>query len=269
VKRLILYIILGWSVVSANAQLDSTGVKARFTPGSFIDFEVDNLGNRYVLSTDNRLIKLSADGDSVAEFNDVRRYGRISYMDVTNPLKILLFFQEFGTIVMLDRFLNNINSIDLRKFNLFQVKSIGLAYDNNVWVYDELEGKLKRIADDGSMINESTDIRQMTDSVPDPDRLIDQGGLVYLYDSLKGVFIFDHYGGFQKFIALRNWQHLFVTDNTLLGREGHYFMKYDEKTGEQDRQEIPAYCLPAIKIIVRPDKVYVLKGDGIHVYKNG
>lgn len=256
-------------MVSANAQVAGPGVKARFIPGSFIDFEVDNLGNMYVLSNDSRLKKINDAGDSLAVFNDVRRYGKISYIDVTNPLKILLYFQEYGTIVMLDRFLNNINSIDLRKFNLFQVKSIGLAYDNNVWIYDELEGKLKKIADDGSLISETTDIRQLTDSVPDPDLLMDQGGLVYLYDSLQGVFIFDHYGGFQKFLPLRNWQHFTVIDNTILGWEGHYFLKYTEKTGEEAKQEIPAYCLPAIKIVVRPDNIYVLKTDGIYVFKNG
>lgn len=256
-------------MVSANAQVAAPGVKARFIPGSFIDFEVDNLGNMYVLSKDSRLKKINDAGDSLAVFNDVRRYGKISYIDVTNPLKILLYFQEYGTIVMLDRFLNNINSIDLRKFNLFQVKSIGLAYDNNVWIYDELEGKLKKIADDGSLISETTDIRQLTDSVPDPDLLMDQGGLVYLYDSLQGVFIFDHYGGFQKFLPLRNWQHFTVIDNTILGWEGHYFLKYTEKTGEEAKQEIPAYCLPAIKIVVRPDNIYVLKTDGIYVFKNG
>ena len=32
------------------------------------------------------------------------RYGKIAYIDVSNPLKILLFYQEFGTIVTLDRF---------------------------------------------------------------------------------------------------------------------------------------------------------------------
>ncbi len=267
-KKLISYIILSWALFSATAQVDSPGLKARFIPGNFTDFEVDNLGNIYVLSADNRLKKLNAAGDSLAVFNDVRRYGRITYIDATNPLKILLYYQEFGTIVMLDRFLNNINSIDLRKFNLFQVKSIGLAYDNNVWIYDELEGKLKKIGDDGILINETTDIRQLTDSVPDPDLLIDQGGLVYLYDSLKGIFVFDHYGGFQKFIPLQNWQHFSVIDNTILGWEGHYFLKYGEKTGEQEKQEIPAYYLPAIKIVVRPENVYVLKTDGIHVYKN-
>ncbi len=260
--------LLSSVLFSGNAQVASPDSKAGFIPGNFVDFEVDNLGNFYVLTPDNLLKKLNTAGDSLAVYNDVRRYGKISYMDVTNPLKILLFYQEFGTIVMLDRLLSNINSIDLRKFNYFQIKCIGLAYDNNVWIYDELEGILKKIGDDGTLISETTDIRQLTDSLPDPVLLTDQGGLVYLYDSLKGAFVFDHYGGFQKFIPLANWAHFSVIDKTLLGWEDHYFMKYQEKTGEKERIEIPAYCLPAIKIVIRPENVYVLKTDGIHVYKN-
>jgi hypothetical protein len=268
IKRL-LHIALICFSFSAGAQVENPAREARFIGGRFTDAEVDNLGNIYLLSADGRLKKTDAAGDSLAVFNDVRRYGHVSYMDVSNPLKILLYYGEFGTIVMLDRFLSNINSIDLRKFNLFQVKSIGLAYDNNIWVYDELEGKLKKIGDDGSLISETTDIRQLSDSVPDPDRLTDQGGMVYLYDSLKGVFIFDHYGGFQRFLPLQHWQHFSVMDNTFWGWSGHDFLKYDRKTGEQEKQEIPPYCLPALKIIVRPDHIYVLKPDGLHVFKNG
>ncbi|MEO6962067.1 MAG: hypothetical protein ABIY90_08875 [Puia sp.] len=267
-KKFISFVILCWILASASGQVESPELKARFVPGSFTDFEVDNLGNMYVLTGDNQLRKLSAAGDSLAVFNDVRRYGKISYIDVTNPLKILLYYGEFGTVVMLDRFLNNINSIDLRKFNFFQIRSIGLAYDNNIWLYDELDAKLKKIRDDGSLLLETTDIRQLTDSVPEVDMLTDQDGFVYLYDSLKGVFIFDHYGGFQKFIPLKNWQHFTVIDNAILGWEGSYFFKYTVKTGEQQKQEIPAYCLPAIKMEVRPESIYVLKTDGIHVYKN-
>lgn len=267
-KKILAHIILSCTLLSAAAQVENPDKQTRFVPGNFTDFEVDNLGNIYVLNADNQLKKLSAAGDSLAVFNDVRRYGKIAYIDVTNPLKILLYYQDFGTVVMLDRFLNNINSIDLRKFNFFQVSSIGLAYDNTLWLYDELEGKLKKIGDDGSLILETTDIRQLTDAVPEPELLTDQGGLVYLYDSLKGLFIFDHYGGFQKFIPLKNWQHFSVIDNAILGWEGRHFLKYVLKTGEQEEREIPAYCLPALKIEVRPEAFFALKTDGIHVYKN-
>ena len=267
-KKIILHIILSSFLGGLSAQTDSLQQMSRFIAGTFVDFQVDNLGNVFVLTPENQLKKYGASGDSLGVFNDVRRYGKIAYIDVTNPLKILLFYQEFSTIVMLDRFLNNINSIDLRQIGFYQVTCIGLAYDNNIWVYDALAGKLNKIASDGTLINQTSDIRQFTDSVPDPVLLTDQGGLVYLFDPQKGAFVFDHYGGFQKLIPLKNWRHFSVINNTMLGWNGHEFLKYEDKKFAEEKKQIPAYYLPALKILVMPDFLYVLKADGIHVYKN-
>jgi hypothetical protein len=268
-KRIILYLIISLSIGSLSAQTDTIPMESCLIKGLFADFQVDNLGNLFLLTPDNQLKKYNAKGDSLGVFNDVRRYGKIAYIDATNPLKILLFYQEFGTIVMLDRFLNNINSIDLRQLGFYQVTCIGLAYDNNIWVYDELAGQLNKIGSDGSLINQTNDIRQFTDSVPDPVLLTDQGGLVYLFDPQKGAFVFDHYGGFQKFIPLKNWRHFSVINKTLLGWNGHDFLKYEDKImTTEEKKGIPEYFLPAIKILIMPDFLYVLKADGIHVYKN-
>jgi len=107
---------------------------------------------------------------------------KLPISDVSNPLKILLFYQEFGTVVMLDRFLNNVNSLDLRQMGFYQVTCIGLAYDNNIWVYDALAGKLNKFQATEPRSNQTNDIRQYMDSVPNPVLLTDQGGLVYLFD---------------------------------------------------------------------------------------
>ncbi len=248
--------------------VDSLPAMSRFIPGSFADFQVDNLGNIFVLTPDNQLKKYSASGDSLGVFNDVKRFGKIAYIDVTNPLKILLFYQEFGTIVMLDRFLNNINVLDLRQLGYYQVTCIGLAYDNNIWVYDALAGQLNKIGSDGTAINQSNDIRQFTDSVPNPVLLSDQGGLVYLFDPQKGVFIFDHYGGYSKFVPLKNWRHFTVINKTMLGWNGRDFLKYEDKMAGEEKQRMPSYYLPATKILILPDFNYVLKADGIHAFKN-
>jgi hypothetical protein len=269
VKKVILYTIISLSLSSLSAQTDSLSRESRLITGTFVDFQVDNLGNLFLLTPDNQLKKYSAAGDSLGVFNDVRRYGKIAYIDATNPLKILLFYQEFGTIVMLDRFLNNIGSIDLRQLGFYQVTCIGLAYDNNIWVYDALAGQLNKISGDGTLINQTNDIRQFTDSVPDPVLLTDQGGLVYLFDPQKGAFVFDHYGGFQKLIPLKNWRHFSVINKTLLGWNGREFLKYEDKSMfTEEKKQIPADYLPALKILIMPDFLYVLKGDGIHVYKN-
>ena len=235
-------------------------------PANIVDFTVDNLGNIYVLTKDNQLKKLSPDGDSLAVFNDVRRYGNIATVDATNPLKILVYYREFTTIIELDRFLNIINTIDLRKQNILQAKAIGLAYDNNAWVYDELDARLKRIADDGSLVDQTTDFRQLFDAAPDPIVIRDQGGLVYLYDMVKGVYVFDHYGTLKTHIDLPGWLDFDVLDKNLLGRDDKKFYRYQLGTLDMKEEPIPAAYQGASRIRITPTIIYVLKSAGLEIY---
>jgi len=252
----------------ASAQRASDFVLSKTIGGDFADFAVDNLGNIYVLNKDNQLKKLSPNGDSLAIFNDVRRFGKVSSIDVTNPLKIVVYYREFTMIIELDRFLNIVNTIDLRKLNILQAKAVGLAYDNNVWVYDELDAKLKRIGDDGSLVDQTTDFRQLFDSTPDPSVLRDQGGYVYLYDTIKGVYIFDHYGALKTHIVLPGWKDFDVLDKSMLGRDAHSFFRYQQGSLDIQEELIPAYALDARLIRIMPSAIYVLKKTGLEVYSN-
>lgn len=238
----------------------------RTIPSAIVDFTVDNLGNIYVLNIDNQLKKLNADGDSLAVFNDVRRYGKIATIDASNPLKVLVYYREFTTIIELDRYLNIVNTIDLRKQNILQAKAVGLAYDNNVWVYDEMDAKLKRIGDDGSLVDQTTDFRQLFDSTPDPAIIRDQGGLVYLYDPVKGVYAFDHYGALKSHLILPGWLDFDVIDKSLLGRDDKKFYRYQLGTLDMREEPIPAAYAGATRIRITPTVIYVLKKTGLEIY---
>jgi hypothetical protein len=231
-----------------------------------VDFTVDNLGNIYVLNSDNQLKKLGPKGDSLAVFNDVRRYGKITRIDVANPLKILVYYREFTTVIELDRFLNIVNTVDFRKQNILQAKAVALAYDNNIWVYDELDAVLKRIGDDGSLVDQTTDFRQLFDSVPEPTTICDQGGLVYLYDPAKGVYIFDHYGTLKTHLDLRGWQDFDVIGKNLLGRDDQRLYRYEPGTLNMLEEPIAAAYKGATHIHITPTVLYVLKKTGLEVY---
>ena len=234
--------------------------------GDIVDFDVDNLGNIYVINGDNQLKKLGPRGDSLAVFNDVRRYGRIATVDATNPLKILVYYRDFTTVIELDRFLNIINTIDLRTLGILQAKAVGLAYDNNIWVFDELDAKLKRVADDGSLVDQSTDFRQLFDTVPDPTSVRDRDGLVYLYDTARGVYIFDHYGTLKTHLDFSGWKDFEVIGKNLLGRSDRTFYRYQPGTFDMKEEPIPAVCQDALHIRIAPALLYVLKKTGLEVY---
>lgn len=239
---------------------------SRVIAGEIADFTVDNLGNIYLLGIDNRLKKVSPTGDSLAVFNDVRRYGKVSFVDATNPLKLLVYYREFTTIIELDRYLNIVNTIDLRNLNILQAKAIGPAYNNDIWVYDELEARLKRVRDDGTLADQTSDFRQLFDTVPDPAYICDQGGLVYLYDVSKGLYAFDHYGGLKTHIVLPGWLDFQVIDKQVLGRDRQKLFRYQLGTLDMREEPIPAGCLDAIRIKITPVAIYALKRSGLEVY---
>jgi hypothetical protein len=177
------------------------------------DFTTDNLGNIYLLTATNQVKKINEKGDSVAVYNDVRRYGKIYSIDATNPLKVLVYYKDFSTIVILDRLLNVRATVDLRQQNILQARAITTSYDNNIWVFDELDSKLKKIDESGKVLLESTDFRQIFDSVPTPVSLYDRDGQLYLYDPSKGLLVFDYYGGKKN-----NYQLLQLTDLQVLDK---------------------------------------------------
>ncbi|HUQ67062.1 MAG TPA: hypothetical protein VM101_12955 [Flavitalea sp.] len=266
-----LFIFFSFMIFSSTclSQSDSVFHFVKDYRGGITDFTVDNLGNFYFVYQNGQLKKLRPDGDSLAVFNNVRKFGKLYSLDVSNPLKVLLYFKGFNTVVILDRLLNERSIVDLRKHNLMQVRAIGQSYDNNLWVFDELEVKLKKIGDDGRLIDQSNDFRQMFDSTPSPSVIVDQDKLVYMYDQEKGVYTFDYYGGFKSRIPLTGWRDFTVINNSLFGRDGLNLYRYDAVTMELQRFALPSFMNDAQKIVIRPGAVYLLRDGVIMVYSYG
>lgn len=252
--------------ITTCAQQDTLFRFKRSVVGDFTDFTVDNLGNLYLVSITSQLKKLSPDGDSLAVFNNVRQFGKISLIDVTNPLKVLLYFKDFGTVVVLDRFLNSRSTIDLRRQNLFQVKAIGQSYDNNIWVFDELESKIKRISEEGKVLDQSADLRQVLESAPSPQFIVDQDRQLYLYDSAKGVYLFDYYGAFKNRIQLTGWSDFAVIGKAMFGRDAGMLYKYEPGTLNLQIYPVALAMHDARKIKFAPGMLYLLRADRLDIY---
>ena len=120
-RTTILFLLFTFYFVS-NAQTDSLFAPFKKIKGDIAAFAADNFDNLYLLNSYDQLKKIDANGDSVAVFNNVRRYGKVAQLDVTNPLRVLLYYKDFSTVVILDRLLSVRSTIDLRKQDVFQDK---------------------------------------------------------------------------------------------------------------------------------------------------
>ena len=249
----------------ASAQKDSS-LNVSFiasVSANAVDFTTDNLGNIYILSPTNQIKKLNSKGDSIAVYNDVRRYGKIFSIDATNPLKVLVYYRDFSTILILDRLLNVRNTIDLRQQNIFQAKAVTSSYDSNIWLFDELENKLKKIDDNGRVLLETPDFRQIFNESISPSIINDRDGLVYMYDSSKALLTFDYYGALKNNFNIKGMADLQVMDkNTILGRTNAGIVLYKPATLQSFDFNVQTSMKNFKKMSFNNNRMYVLSNDG-------
>ncbi len=253
-------------ITEAQSKSDSNFKYTHFIAGSFSFIDVDVLDNIYLITANNQLKKLKSNGDSVAVFNDVKKFGNPSSIDVSNPLKTLLYYKNYSTVVILDRFLSVRNTINFRKENIFKAKTIATSYDNNIWLFDEQDFKLKKISDGGKLLSETTDWRQIFDDVPSPTEMIDRDGSVYLHDIEKGFYVFDYYGSLKNNLPFINWQHAVIASNKITGFVDNTFQSYELQTLNLKTYTLPVFFKDYKDIKAMNGKIYLLKETGIEIY---
>ncbi len=230
------------------------------------DLDIDNLDNLYILTNTDQLKKFNAAGDSVGVYNDVRKFGKLYSFDVSNPLKVVLFYKDFSSVVLLDRQLSVRNTVDLRKQNIIQASTVGISYDNNIWVFDAVENKLKKIDENGELLLETADFRTIFSENFVPQKIIDQDNSVYLFDSSYGVIQFDYYGSLQKKHALPRWQNIVVHKNNLIGILNNGFAVYNTSSLMQQQYQFPSSFGSFNQYIIGNTKLFTRSKDSVNIY---
>ncbi len=266
IRLFTIFLFLSLYATLTYGQTDTFFRKIKTVEGDIVSFTIDNLDNVYLLNSNNQVKKIDANGDSVAIFNQVKRFGQASLIDVSNPLKVLLYYRDFATIVVLDRLFNIRNTIDLRKNNILQVRAIGQSYDNKIWLYDELENKLKKIDEEGKLLMETPDFRQLFDQAPVPQKIFDQDQFVYLFDSTKAIYVFDYYGTLKNKILISGWQNFKVAGRYIYGSKDTTLYRYDIRTFRMDEWPLPQDLYKSNSFNFSSTRLYALKNGQLDIY---
>jgi hypothetical protein len=134
-KGLILFFITFFTVAFGQNQ-KLTATKISFTPLDCDQFlEYDSFGYYYYIKN-NALFK-SKEKESF-EYKNIS-LGKITKIDLLNPLTIVLFYENFNTAILLDNQLNETQKINFSENQTpIIVTAIGLASQNQLWIYNNL-----------------------------------------------------------------------------------------------------------------------------------
>lgn len=266
-KQLSIFSLLFTFCFASFAQSDSSFVPFVKIKGDIIAFAADNFDNIYLLNSSDQIKKINGNGDSVAVFNNVRRYGKVAQIDVSNPLRVLLYYKDFSTVVVLDRLLSIRTTIDFRKQDIFQVQAVCLSYDNQIWLYDEFEHKLKKIDENGKLLFATSDFRQLFGEAFSFTSISDQDGFLYLYDKNKGVYVFDYYGALKNIFSLTGYDNFRAVGKFITGTRNDSLMRYYPANLLLQEVRLPEAFRKAQSILFTATKAYALKKDELDIYQ--
>ncbi|HLG41369.1 MAG TPA: hypothetical protein VI461_16945, partial [Chitinophagaceae bacterium] len=131
---------------------------------------------------------------------------------------------------------------------------------------DELENKLKKIDEDGKLLQETADFRQLFGSILLPQRIFDVDQYVYLYDSSLAVFVFDYYGTIKNKILISGWKNFKVADKYIYGSKDGILFRYDIKTFRIGEWQLPAEISRAISFNFTASRLYALRKDSLDIF---
>lgn len=158
---------------------------------------IDKLQRLYVISKDNSVNAFDENEQLSFRYSN-RRIGTITHMDVSNPIKILLYCKDFGRVVVLDNTLSEVQEFIVSDFGFSDVSVVVTANDNGYWLYDPLRFRLIKINGEGEMLHSSSNLTDYGIISPKVMNIRESGNRVALYDEGYGFIIFDNYGQYIK-----------------------------------------------------------------------
>ena len=136
-KTYFLGILMLFNFISAQS-LEPLKLDEKIAPYE-IFLGTDEYDVPYFLSN-NMLIKKT--DTQVFEYKNLS-LGTISKIDLQNPLKIVLFYQDFNSIITLDNQLNETNFVQLSNYKTpILATAVGMSAKNKFWIFNSLSQKI-------------------------------------------------------------------------------------------------------------------------------
>lgn len=223
----------------------------------------DRLGFGYAVNQKQELLRINKKGEVAFKFNN-NALGTITSVDANNALKILVYYADYSTIITLDNTLSQTGRINLLELGSNQVSAACVALDNNIWIYDAVLYRLRKIDANMNVLMQSEDLNALIGQSVRANFLMEKDNFLYLNDPSLGILVFDIYGTYIKTIPLTGLnQFQKIQDRLVFFKEGKLF-SYHLLTFTIEEITLPAS--ECINAAIEKDRLFLLHKKQLEVY---
>lgn len=219
------------------------GAKAQLKQVARIDTSAkavyaDNLDNVYLLSDRDELLKYDVKGKLRWRYSN-NRFGKLHSVDVSDPLRIVLFYADFQQVVVLNNNLNEITAYSFAKNGNLLVSAVASGNNNSLWIFDRISNALIKLSSNFTEDIRSANLFQLFDEVVDVKKLAASDQDVFLQRKNNGVLQFDRFGGYVRELPVDSLSDFNITSNIIAYQKGNTLIRYSPITFESSKQLLP------------------------------
>ena len=189
--------------------------------------EIDQYGFIYNVEKDN-LIKYDYIGNPLYNYSN-KLLGDITQIDISNPLRPLLFYKDQGIILALDNTLSQQKSqISLNELGLYQTNCISNSnFDNGIWLYDFDVNEIIKINYYSQIVYKSGNLSVIIPNMDIPILKLQEKNRLLYATTREKIYVFDQFGSLLKVINLSAKNGLIIKEKYILAYDGNFIMNYN------------------------------------------
>jgi hypothetical protein len=259
-KLTIIFLFITFAATAADSLVLKIDATASF-------FTTDHLQNIYYINEKYEIIKYEYDTKQQRTFSN-KQLGKPTYIDVTNPLKILVLYPDLNTIVWLD---NTMSAMQVLKLNqlpegknyLAGVMCKG-ADDNTFWIFDKLSNKLIQIDERGNTMMQSEVFTDMLPGTYIPKQLLFANETIYVNCVSNEILLFDVFANYVSAMDIESEGLLQIVDKKFIFLKSQMLYMTEGSLYWEAYHTLPRSGV--LQVQVQGDKMFILTEKDISVY---
>lgn len=249
--------LLFFCVITVNSQDSISVIKQR---QSHLDVSqiigVDNFGTEYFLKN-NIFYKKTT--DNTINYSNVQ-LGNLTTVNTFNPLKLVLFYKDFNTVIILDNRLAEVYKIDFNTTQPYKnITHVSIGNDNTIWTFNQDLQQLQLYDYKAKMVRATT--LPVVSNVLDLTSNYNYCWLLtenYLYK-------YSYFGSLLFKIENKGFSKLAESNDNIILKQGNKLFYLDDKT-----QKITPVKTPELLInqfLVTAETLYIYDSKILHEFQ--
>ncbi len=198
----------------------------------------DPLGNIYIIHS-NEISRYNRQYKNVARYSNAY-LGQPASLDISDPLRLLVFYKDDNQLLWLDNFLTELGSpVRLDEMGYEQVELVCCSSQGGFWIYNSLTDQIHSFDASLNLVHESISLRPLLESSDRPLFMKEKNRNIYVSYQSTGILVFDHFGNYQKTFPLTGISRFQVTDKYIFYMKEATFYSFSLSDGTKAEIELP------------------------------